>query len=117
MHEFSIAEELLKAALEVAETHDQRAVERVRVRIGRLRQIVPEALAFAFDALTKGTLAEGAALVWEEVPTRVRCRKCETVFQPEEDWFWSCPSCGAAGGEVLEGEELILESVTLFSEG
>ncbi len=117
MHEFSIAEELLKATLEVAESHDRRAVERVRVHIGRLRQVVPDALTFAFDALTKGTLAEGAALVWEEVPTRVRCRQCETVFQPEEDWFWSCPSCGAAGGEVLEGEELILESVTLCSEG
>ncbi len=112
MHEFSIAEALLQATLQVAETHGGRPVERVRVNIGRLRQVVPEALTFAFNALTKETLAEGATLTWEEVPTRVRCR-CGTTFQPEEDWFWACPECGAAGGEVLEGEELILESVTL----
>jgi len=113
MHEFSIAEALLQAVLEVAETQGGLPVERVCVHIGRLRQVRPEALIFAFDALTTGTLAQGATLVWEDIPPRVRCHACHTIFQPEEDWFWTCPRCGVAGGEVLEGDELVLESVIL----
>ena len=113
MHEFSIAEALLQAALEVAETQGGLPVERVCVHIGRLRQVLPEALTFAFDALTTGTLAQGATLIWEEIPPRVRCHACQAIFQPEEDWFWTCPRCGVAGGEVLEGDELVLQSVTV----
>ena len=79
----------------------------------RLRQVLPEALTFAFDALATGTLAQGATLIWEEIPPRVRCHACQAIFQPEEDWFWTCPRCGVAGGEVLEGDELVLQSVTV----
>lgn len=112
MHEFTIAEALVRAVLEVAEAHGGWPVERVRVRVGRLRQVMPELLLFAFDALTKGTRAEGARLEWEEVPIRVRCRACETTFEAEEI-FWTCPRCHAAGGDVLAGDELTLESVVL----
>lgn len=113
MHEFSIAEALLQAALEVAESQGGLPIERVCVHIGHLRQVLPEALTFAFEALTTGTLAQGATLIWEDIPPRVRCRACQTIFQPEEDWFWTCPRCGGAGGEVLKGDELVLESVVL----
>ncbi len=113
MHEFSIAADLLEAALAVIRTHGGQAIERLHVRIGCLRQVVPEALLFAFDALTPGTLAEGATLTWEEVPSCIRCRGCGTIFVPPERWFWSCPACSTPGGEVLAGEELVLERVTL----
>ena len=113
MHEFSIAEALLEAALAVAESHHGQAVEGLHVRIGCLRQVVPEALLLAFDALTAGTLATGATLTWEEVPAQIRCRGCGTIFAPTEKWFWSCPACSTPGGEVLAGEELVLERVIL----
>jgi hydrogenase nickel incorporation protein HypA/HybF len=113
MHEFSIAAALLEATLAVADTHGRQAVERVHVRIGCLRQVVPEALLLAFDALTPGTLAAGASLTWEEVPSRIRCRCCSMTFTPTEQWFWTCPACDSPGGEVLAGEDLVLESVTL----
>ena len=76
-------------------------------------QVLPEALTFAFDALATGTLAQGATLIWDEIPPRVRCHACQAIFQPEEDWFWTCPRCGVTGGEVLEGDELVLQSVTV----
>jgi hydrogenase nickel incorporation protein HypA/HybF len=113
MHEFGIVEPLLKAALEAAEVKGGLPIQEVRVSYGRLRQVVPEALTFAFEALTKGTLAEGATLVWEEIPPRVRCQACEAIFQPADDWVWICPKCAATGGELLEGNELLLQSVTL----
>jgi hydrogenase nickel incorporation protein HypA/HybF len=77
---------------------------------------MPEALTFAFNALTTGTPAEGATLVWDEIPPRVRCSACQAIFEPEDDMLWICPSCGAAGGELLEGNELVLQSV-VFKDG
>jgi hypothetical protein len=38
---------------------------------------------------------------------------CPLVFQPEDDRIWVCPSCGGAGGELLTGNELIIERVIL----
>ena len=113
MHEYGLAETLLAVALEVAETHGGRPVEHLWVRLGRLRQVMPEALSFAFAAVAHGTLAEGATLHWEEVAPRVRCRGCDAIFAPEDQWFWTCPECGAADGEVLAGEEVVVTRVTL----
>jgi len=113
MHEFSIAADLLETVIAVTRSHGGQAVERLHVRIGCLRQVVPEALLLAFAALAPGTLAAGATLTWEEVPSRIRCRACGTIFAPTERWFWSCPVCSTPGGEVLAGEELVLERVTL----
>lgn len=112
MHEFSIAEALLKGTLKVAEAYGSRPVEQVRVQMGRLRQIVPDILTYAFDVIAKDTLAEGAVLECREVTPWVRCKSCGTAFEPE-DIFWVCPACETPGGEVLRGEELILESVVL----
>jgi hydrogenase nickel incorporation protein HypA/HybF len=113
MHEFGIAEPLVQAALKAAKVTGGLPIQEVRVSIGRLRQVVPEALTFAFEALTKGTLAQGAALVWEEIPPRVRCRACAEIFQPADDRIWICPNCAASDGELLEGNEVLLKSVTL----
>src|SRR5688500_14146766 len=65
MHEYGLAETLLAVALEVAESHGRQPVEQLWVRLGRLRQVMPEALSFAFSAVAHGTLAEGATLHWE----------------------------------------------------
>ena len=50
----------LDLALEQAQAAGAQRLLRVRLRIGALSGVVPEALTFAFEALTPGTLAEGA---------------------------------------------------------
>ena len=113
MHEYGLAEEILAVTLEVAETHGGQPVEHLWVRFGRLRQVIPEALSFAFSAVAHGTLAEGATLHCEEIAPRVRCRSCDIIFAPEDPWLSICPGCGAAGGEVIAGEEMVVTRVTL----
>jgi hydrogenase nickel incorporation protein HypA/HybF len=113
MHEYGLAEEILAVALGVADTHGGRPVEHLWVRLGRLRQVMPEALSFAFTAVAQGTMAEGATLHWEEVALRVRCPGCKAIYEPEDQWFLTCPDCGAAGGEVIAGEEMIVTRVML----
>jgi hydrogenase nickel incorporation protein HypA/HybF len=112
VHELSIVQSLLEKALEVAEEHGRLPVEKVRVRIGRLRQVVPDVLVYSFDIAKKGTLAENAVLDLEQAAPLVCCARCFHEFEPT-DVYWLCPKCGSVGGKVLKGEELILETVSL----
>ena len=62
MHEMSVVTSLLSIVREEMEKHDVHRLLLVRVRYGALSNIVPEALSFAFEALTAGTDFEGAVL-------------------------------------------------------
>ena len=59
MHELSIAE----AIVDVAARHAAgRRVLRVEVKVGHLRQVVPDSLCFAFGLVAQGTALDGAEL-------------------------------------------------------
>ena len=76
MHEMGIAEQIVKiASAAVPEKGQNRPVERVNIRVGKLTAVVPESLNFCFDIIAKETPLSGAALVIEEVPARGRCRR------------------------------------------
>jgi len=116
MHEVGIATAIVEKASEVSRAHGDRAVSRVTMRIGALRQIVPDTLSFVFEAVSRETPVAGAELECEWVPVRVECAGCASAYAPEEA-FWVCPSCGERGGRVIEGDELLLVSVELSDEG
>ena len=107
MHELSIA----SAIAEIAGDHARgRRITRVEVRIGALRQVVPDALTFAF-----ALLAEGTELVIEHVPARVTCRACAVESEPT-DFPFGCASCGSVDVEVNGGDELLVDSLELEDE-
>jgi hydrogenase nickel incorporation protein HypA/HybF len=112
MHELSIAQ----AIVAVAARHAGGArVERVPVRIGHLRQVVPAALAFSFELCAHGTPVDGAELEIEHVPIGAVCRSCGT--DSELDGFpLACPACGGLAVDVVRGEELQVESLELETE-
>ncbi len=106
MHELAIAQSVVETVLE--RTADSR-VSTVRLRVGRLCAVVPEALAFCFELATAGTALEGARLEVEERTGRAHCRTCGDEFTLE-DLVLLCP-CGSADVEVSAGRELQVTSV------
>ena len=109
MHELSIAQ----AIAGVAARHAGAArVERVHVRIGHLRQVVPSALAFSFELCAHGTPVDGAELEIEAVPIGAVCRDCATESRLES-FPLQCRRCGGFELEILEGEELMVEYLEL----
>jgi hydrogenase nickel incorporation protein HypA/HybF len=109
MHELSIAD----AVVTIASRHAAgRRVTRVDLRVGHLRQVVPDALEFAFELVAKDTVVEGAVLAMEEVPAQVRCGPCgaETVL---EAFPAHCAVCGGLDVEVVGGDELLVEALEL----
>ncbi len=67
----------------------------------------PDALRFCFDAVTRGTIADGARLEIETVPGEGRCSACRQLV-PLEDRFAACPVCGSAQVRMTAGDELRL---------
>lgn len=110
MHEMSIAAAIQEQVLAVAKDNNLTQVTQVRLRVGELRLIVPEALLAAWEAIREDTLAAAATLEMIEVAARARCRKCAHEFHPEWPVFL-CPSCEQASVEILAGEELLLEEI------
>jgi hydrogenase nickel incorporation protein HypA/HybF len=110
MHEVG----LMLQALELADAELRRAgasrIHRLRLRVGALSGVVPEALRLAFAAASQGTAAEGAAFDLETVPVVCECERCGCVFRPE-DVYYCCPDCDALCPQVLQGRELELTSL------
>ena len=109
MHELSIASAIVATASRHA---DGCRVTTVRVRVGGMRQVVPDSLQFCFGIVARESLCEGAKLELEVVPAVLRCAACEHEWKIDEPPFW-CPQC--AGGDVvaIRGEELEVESIEI----
>jgi hydrogenase nickel incorporation protein HypA/HybF len=106
VHELSITQSLVDAVVE----HTAGApVVAVRVKVGRLSGVVPDAMRFCFELVTDGTPLAGARLDIEEPVGRGRCRSCAAEFELR-DLVLLCP-CGSADVEVVTGRELAVGSV------
>jgi hydrogenase nickel incorporation protein HypA/HybF len=112
VHELSIAQAIVDVAARHAGGSD---VARVYVRVGRLRQVVPSALAFAFELCAHGTAVDGAELELEEVPVVVTCRRCGAESSPDT-FPLACGSCAGLNVDIVQGEELQVESLELEAE-
>lgn len=112
MHELAIADAVARIAMEHARG---RPVRRVEVRVGHLRQVVPDALAFAFELVSAGTVLEGAELAIEEVPAVGRCRGCGTEGALPA-FPLRCVACGGLDVAVTRGEELLVQAIEVDDE-
>jgi hydrogenase nickel incorporation protein HypA/HybF len=113
MHELSVAQSLIEAATEaITENGGVRAI-RIRVRIGLLSGIVPEALRFSFDLAAEDTPCNGAELEIETVPVTVMCSHCNAAQVVTDIYRFSCPKCGSPTPQLLTGRELDLSSIEI----
>ena len=112
MHELAIMDSALNQVLERAQKAGTGCIHVVRLRIGALSGVVPDALQFAFEALVPGTMAEGAKLEIESVPARFWCSDCRTEFE-SGDLFSECPACRKPSGDLRAGREMELTSMEI----
>ena len=106
MHEMAITQSVVDAVCEHAAG---RHVQSVKVEVGALCAVVPDAMQFCFELATEGTLADGARLDLNVQPGSARCRSCGANFELL-DLILLCP-CGSADVEVLTGRDLRILSM------
>ena len=109
MHEMSLCEAIAGAVNRHA---GGKPVTSVLVRIGHLRQVVPDALIFCWQMLATGTELEGSVLEVESVPATVACKACgvETTLDMP---IVACGECFSRDVELLTGEEFAVVSLEL----
>ena len=110
MHEMGIISGVLDAVNASARDAGALRVCSVNLRIGVMTEAIEDALEFAFEALSEGTLAEGADLVIDWVQPKSMCLECGTTF--EHDRFHrSCPHCNSYETAIVAGRELEISSI------
>ena len=107
MHELSLSRAVLNTVVKHA---GGRPVTLVSLRVGRLRQVVPDTLEFYFEFVARGTICEGARLEQEIVEARLRCEACRRMWAIEIPAF-RCPTCGGAEVVIARGNEFEVESI------
>ena len=113
MHELSITRNIVAI---VSEHARGRPVRRVRLQIGKLSAIMPDAIRFCFDLCVAGTLLAGARLEIEEPPGLAHCAACGAAVKLTLP-TGSCPRCKADALRLSGGEEMLIKEIELDMEG
>ena len=107
MHELSICSAIADAVNEHAQG---RRVERIRLRIGHFKQVVPETLQYCWSLQSDDSALKNTPLDVTYVDAVIRCNECgteTTLSMP----VLVCGACGSHSVEMIAGEEFLIESI------
>jgi hydrogenase nickel incorporation protein HypA/HybF len=110
MHEVALAEGVLRIVMDAARASAAVRVHTVWVELGALAHVEPDALAFCFDAVTRGSLAEGATLDIARTDGTAWCMPCGEQV-PLAKLGDACPRCGSYQLQVLQGDEMRVKEI------
>ncbi len=107
MHEMSLTESLVELIENERAKRGFARVRAVRLAIGALGHVEPDAMRFCFDAAARGTIVEGARLDICMAPGEAWCLDCARTVRVSERGA-GCPECGQARLQVTGGDDLRL---------
>ncbi len=128
MHEWALAEAILKSAAQLAEEEKIGEVTEVTVKIGELQQVESQILRFALSQM-KTPIFKNAKFHILKAKTTLKCRACNTTWQlnlnkldkttaeaihfvPEAaHTYIKCPSCGSPDFEIVSGRGVWLDGI------
>ncbi len=110
MHEISLCENLRELIEDQAATQNFRQVTCIWLEVGPFSCVEPDALRFGFDAVMRGSVAEGAELQIDTPPGRGTCAACGASVEVT-DRFAACPECGLPGLQIIGGNALRLARI------
>ena len=105
MHELSLTQNIVELAIEYAAREDAKKILSITLEIGALSGVVAEAVEFAFDVCSKGTLAEGAELKIRHITGKGQCLDCGKAAEIEV-LTHVCPHCSSLALETVQGREM-----------
>jgi hydrogenase nickel incorporation protein HypA/HybF len=105
MHEMSLAESVLEIAEQAAREQGFRRVKAIRLEIGALSAVDPEAMRFCFSAVARNSMAEAARLEVVAVAGSAQCLQCAKQVEVETLGDL-CPECGSHRLEITGGMEM-----------
>ncbi|MGZ7047153.1 MAG: hydrogenase maturation nickel metallochaperone HypA [Methanobacterium sp.] len=122
MHELSMADAIVKTAVDVAEKNDAKEITEVTIEIGKLTLLNPEQLKFMIEVLSENTLLEGAEIIIEEIPIEIKCKSCQFIGLAPSDGLdhfvpiVNCPECKGQELEITKGRECNVKTIKIEKE-
>jgi len=112
MHELSIATHIVDTLnTDLADRLER--ILAVRLDVGVLSGVVPDALQFAWDVACQGTRLEGSELQINEIAATAYCESCDAECTLSSIARLRCPVCGQWTPDIRSGEELQIRAVEL----
>lgn len=112
MHELSIATEIVNIVNHHVKEEERQRVEIVKVKIGKLTNVLGESLHFCYDAIIKETSLADAKLEIENIPLQVNCNDCGNINFADE-YIFKCEACSSANINITGGDELNVSEIIL----
>jgi hydrogenase nickel incorporation protein HypA/HybF len=104
---------IFDSVIPVARQNGAVKITGIKLRVGDMTMVVPDAMNFAFEALSEDDpLLAGAKLTIDFVTPRSRCLDCGTEF--DHDRFHNhCPQCDSPATLLIAGRELEVASMEI----
>lgn len=122
MHELSMADAIVKTAIDVAEKNNAQEITEVALEIGKLTMLNPEQLKFMIEVLSENTILEGAEIIIEEIPIEIECKSCQFIGPAPSDNIdefvpiLNCPECDERDLEIIKGRECNVKTIKIEKE-
>lgn len=110
MHELGIMTGVMESVQDAAREAGAVRVLRITLSVGVMTEAVEDALRFAFEALSEGTMCEGADFVVNMVQPESVCMECGERFTHDR-FHVTCPACNGPFTQLVAGKELNIESI------
>ncbi len=120
MHEFGFAYNIFKVAEATAIQHKATKITKVLLEIGELTLIVPELLKESFKMAVHGSIAEGAELVIEVLPGKIKCDDCGEISRVSlnDDHIkgidlFQCQHCQSKSTQIIDGKKANVKNIMI----
>lgn len=110
MHELAMVRSIYDVISEKIKEYGVKKVKEVKLIVGELTGVEDMTMKSCFEIYVQATPVEGASLVIERVPVKVRCRICGNEYETKIP-FSECDICGKKSFQIIAGKELYIESL------
>jgi hydrogenase nickel incorporation protein HypA/HybF len=113
MHELPVIHKILALAVSHAQQAKATRIITISIEVGELSDLQPEWVQKYFAYVSKGTMAERAALLIERVPVKMLCGECGNTFLPDlaKSERITCPKCGSINYQLRSGRGYMVKSI------
>jgi hydrogenase nickel incorporation protein HypA/HybF len=115
MHELALANGIVRMVEAAASREHFLRVAQLRLEIGALAGVEPQALRFALTAMMTGSCLAGGEITIDETPGLARCLDCDAGVEIAS-YIDPCSRCGSYALQATGGTELRIVDLLVVNE-
>jgi hydrogenase nickel incorporation protein HypA/HybF len=113
MHEYSLAQDVIRLAEYEAEKNNARIVSEITIEIGNMSGVDADAFESALGLIKENSVLQDAYLNIIRIWGRGVCNACNKEFEMNQRMD-TCPECGSFPSEIKGGNEFRVVSLEIY---